>query len=299
MSNYVLQDFNKVNLYNLEVNVDYFDEKQKQENGSLISVRVGGSHQFVSQDRYDKILQWSGYVRGRLSDVENGFLGLAYNLYEMRCRGFHLGDFYKFVEKQFGICPSTCRKLIAVVVSFCDKSGSIKKGFEGFNYSQLENMLPLSYEERLVIKPTMTVAQIKSFKAKKKLEQQSKDIQVADIRQVSKLMPIKAKQRLCKMCNSSTAVDGDDKCSACVSILASRDNRQTEQVVQVNQSNQVADIRHLDDGQAKDALFNFFNRVKVRLPDYDDDDCYNALINFFNSENAVDVVVDFIKNGVF
>jgi len=152
-------------LHNLFVETKFLDDNDDKVRS--FSISVDGIYEEVSYARYADIIHSARSVRGFMSDIKNGFIGLAHKLGEIHRRSFYVGNFYEFVEKQFGICHSTCRKLFAVCREFSSGDGQIKAEYSDYSYSQLENMVPLSPLERKDIKPTMTVAEIKNYKRNK------------------------------------------------------------------------------------------------------------------------------------
>ena len=171
--------FDMTNIYNLTIEDKYFDHDDVRS----FTVKLDGFTQNISPARYADIIHSAGAVRSHLSNVKNSFISLAFTLSEMFRKGFYVGLFYDFVEKQFGLCRSTCTKLFAVNREFA-VGGVIKEEYAGYSYSQLENMVPLSESEREDIKPTMTIAEIKDYKKYKKDEAKLFSVKVADVREV-------------------------------------------------------------------------------------------------------------------
>ena len=168
--------FDITNIYDLTIEDKYFEHDYC----CSFTINLDGFTQNISSTRYFDIIHFAGAVRSHLSNVKNSFISLAFTLSEMHRKGFYVGPFYDFVEKQFGLCRSTCTKLFAVNREFA-VGGVIKEKYAGYSYSQLENMVPLSESEREDIKPTMTIAEIKDFKRNNK---KLVSVKLADVRAV-------------------------------------------------------------------------------------------------------------------
>lgn len=80
-------------------------------------------------------------------------------------------DVYDYSQKVFGFGRTSTKNFIAVASKFAE-GGRLKDGYEGFNFTQLVELLPVS-EDISSYKPTMTVSEIRDRKV---LEAVKKDV---------------------------------------------------------------------------------------------------------------------------
>lgn len=116
------------------------------------------------------------YVHTDLNDLQRSYIRLGFHLSEIRdmlyYRQFGYLDFYNFCAANFGLDKSIVSRLIDVSSAFClKKKGSpfkksmyIDDKYKDYSYSQLCEMLPLSDGQRSLIKPNMTIKQIRDIK---------------------------------------------------------------------------------------------------------------------------------------
>lgn len=69
-----------------------------------------------------------------------------------------------FAKEKYGICKTDLYNMFAVVEEFGQQDGSIKGEVQDFSFYQLVEMLPLSYSDRLKIRPNWTIKEIREYK---------------------------------------------------------------------------------------------------------------------------------------
>lgn len=110
------------------------------------------------------------YIRADMEDIAANFLKLGYHLYEVQRQGTYThagyGSVAEFAETEFGIKKSTCYNLIKLVLHYSRDGHSmyLEDKYGGFGYSQLVEMLPLEDGERGMVKPDMSIVQIREIK---------------------------------------------------------------------------------------------------------------------------------------
>lgn len=114
-------------------------------------------------------------INDALMDLKGSYVKLGYYLHECGRRltytDFGYGNMYDFAFANFGLSKSAVSRCISVAKSFCKKEKGriiceLDDRYKGFSYSQLTEMLPLVDTKQLeVVKPEMTVKEIRSLKA--------------------------------------------------------------------------------------------------------------------------------------
>lgn len=111
--------------------------------------------------------QFVQYVHEDLLQIKQPHFDIAFRLKEAKDLNYaeELGfaNIYDLAETEFGFKRSSCAAYIAVCENFMDGT-HVKECFANFSYSQLCEMLSLSFYDRTLIKPTMTVRQIREWK---------------------------------------------------------------------------------------------------------------------------------------
>lgn len=69
-----------------------------------------------------------------------------------------------FAKEKYGICKTDLYNMFAVIEKFGTQDGSIKGEVMNFSFYQLVEMLPLSYQQRLKVKPNWTIKEIREYK---------------------------------------------------------------------------------------------------------------------------------------
>ena len=100
----------------------------------------------------------------RISD-NFGIIGKCFAF--LRTSSVFESGFYDRCVKRYGLFRSTIANLISVYHEFCNLDGTISQIYREYSLSQLVEMLPLSYQDRLKITSDMTIKQIRSYKHKK------------------------------------------------------------------------------------------------------------------------------------
>lgn len=72
--------------------------------------------------------------------------------------------FYTFVKEEYGICRTDLYNMLAVVEEFGHPDGTMTVEASYFTFSQLVEMLPLTYQQRKAIQPNWTIAEIRTYK---------------------------------------------------------------------------------------------------------------------------------------
>lgn len=73
-------------------------------------------------------------------------------------------SFMHYCEKHFGLDKSQVSRYMNIVDEFGDKALGYAKPWSEYSYSQLVEMLPLTKEQRLEVKPEWTIQQIRDYK---------------------------------------------------------------------------------------------------------------------------------------
>jgi hypothetical protein len=90
------------------------------------------------------------------------------NSYESYKTEYLKDSFFHFCERYFGLGKSTVYALMEVSLRFGADNGKTLPVYSGYKYSQLVEMCSLSDEDLSSVNPSMTVADIKALKKKKK-----------------------------------------------------------------------------------------------------------------------------------
>ena len=72
--------------------------------------------------------------------------------------------FFAYCEKYFGLDKSQVSRYMNVADEFGDMANGIKPEWKDYSYSQLVELLPLSSEQRIEVKPEWTVKDIRDYK---------------------------------------------------------------------------------------------------------------------------------------
>ena len=135
----------------------------------------------TEQDKRDKVSSFEcdiDTIKGYLTEIANTYLLVAYRIYEINRYRSYKGKYKNIVEacqSELGFKKSTTYNMINIVEEFGkpDTSGFISYsslfGLEKFSYSQLCEMLSLSYKQRLKVTPDMTVKEIREIKKEEKV----------------------------------------------------------------------------------------------------------------------------------
>lgn len=95
--------------------------------------------------------------------------------------------FMRYCEKTFGLDKSQVSRYMNIVDEFGDEMRGYKEPWNGYSYSQLVELLPLTAEQRLDIPPSMSVKDIREYKKKlvatSQQEQKASGISVATSQQ--------------------------------------------------------------------------------------------------------------------
>lgn len=137
---------------------------------------VLGNEKKVLEKYSDLSLASVKYVLTDLNDLQHSYIRLGFHLCELLSCNYHqhfgYWDFYNFCAANFGLDRSTVSRLIEVSKEFSKKNDNMQRSptmfiddrYKDYSYSQLCEMLPLSFDQRKQIKPNMTVKQIRELK---------------------------------------------------------------------------------------------------------------------------------------
>lgn len=124
------------------------------------------------------------YIYADMHDIKKGYFRLGFHLHEFRqCKyyeDFGYAAFEEFCEKNFEMdkgAVSRCINVFLMATAHNDKhyvmgqemtgcAAEISDKFKDYNYSQLCEMLPMTDKQRMLVKPDMTVKQIRELKNK-------------------------------------------------------------------------------------------------------------------------------------
>ncbi len=113
------------------------------------------------------------YIVQDVIDIKSNYIKLGFHLDEFkRCKyyeDFGYSDFYEFVECNFRMDKSATSRVMKMFYKFADSQDGVKKmwiaeAYKDYNYSQLCEMLPLTYDECNKITSDMTIKQIREYK---------------------------------------------------------------------------------------------------------------------------------------
>ena len=76
----------------------------------------------------------------------------------------YAGFFFAYCYDEFGLDKTQVSRLMNIVDEFGDGLRGFKKNWNKFGYSQLCELLPLSDEERKLVKPDWTIKKIREYK---------------------------------------------------------------------------------------------------------------------------------------
>ncbi len=79
-------------------------------------------------------------------------------------------NFFVFAKQEYGIGRSDLYNMLAVVEEFGHQDGTMTVEASYFSFSQLVEMLSLTYDERKKVQPSWTVAEIRTYKKSLKSE---------------------------------------------------------------------------------------------------------------------------------
>lgn len=120
-----------------------------------------------------------GYILEDFTDIKNRYISLGFHLNEFKnCQYFKEFGFFSFEDFCNDLLPldkGAISRCINVWKEFCYKDNGggyisrkmwIDDKYKEFSYSQLSEMLPLNSKRRKMVKPDMTVKQIRELKKK-------------------------------------------------------------------------------------------------------------------------------------
>lgn len=125
---------------------------------------------------------WSSniyWVREDIRNIRTSFIKLGFHLNEIkRCEAYRIygyDDFYEFCDNNFHLSDSTVRRHIQIYERFGEyRDNSMKMNiapeYEKYSYSQLCEMLPVAACNIHGITPSMTIKEIREYKASLKNE---------------------------------------------------------------------------------------------------------------------------------
>lgn len=123
-----------------------------------------------------KLLQCERDIVAGIRTIGEQFLVIGKNLMEIQADHLHLAvpmrddswiqswSFEDYVERNFGFKKSTAYALVGVYREFGTLDCKLKPEYAGFGYSQLVEMLPMSYTERQKVTASMTVKEIREIR---------------------------------------------------------------------------------------------------------------------------------------
>lgn len=132
------------------------------------------------KETVDEIQRCTGYINEDLKNMSSNFCKLGFHLYELKYSGFHAYKergsdshiannvrFYEYIKEVFGISKSTCNNYIRVCELFSHGNTMhmfLDDRYKDYNLSQLIEMASLDRDKWRLVKPNMTVRQIKALK---------------------------------------------------------------------------------------------------------------------------------------
>ena len=122
------------------------------------------------------------YITRDVNDIKTNAIRFGFHLMECKENRYYedygFNNFYEFIEKNWRLEKSTVSRYINLFMEFSLYQDGQHKIFldskyEGYSYSQLSEMLPLSDKQRKQIKPEMTITEIRELKKSWKKEKQN------------------------------------------------------------------------------------------------------------------------------
>lgn len=116
-----------------------------------------------------------GYIKEDLKCIASNFIKLGFHLWEVQRNEYYREDGYEsvheFAEAEFGIKKSTCYNYIALMQKFSRDGQTVflDDKWQGYNCSQLVEMLSMEKDMLSRIRPDYTIAQIREIKKYGKL----------------------------------------------------------------------------------------------------------------------------------
>lgn len=113
------------------------------------------------------------YITNDVNDMKTNAIRFGFHLMECKENKYYedygFNNFYEFVEKNWKLEKSAVSRYINLFMEFslCQNGQHkmfLDNKYEGYSYSQLSEMLPLSSNQRKQIKPEMTVTEIRELK---------------------------------------------------------------------------------------------------------------------------------------
>ncbi len=160
----------------LDTTIPWWKEKQQsiklvkgQTADELIKLGLDlGSHTTAYKEGFEMFSFELGKIDSYLLEIDRNFLLIAERLARITYSGLVSGyfcfcDIYDFAEERFGFCRTTTKNFISIYNSFMD-GVHLKSDFKDYSYSQLVELLPLSYTERLGCSPSMSVRELRAYK---------------------------------------------------------------------------------------------------------------------------------------
>lgn len=122
------------------------------------------------------------YIAKDIHDIKHTYIRLGFHLYEMKrlkyYEDFGFEDFYECIDTNFGMDKSMTSRCINVYFRFGYYNPGaviptmfINERYSDYSYSQLCEMLSLNDKDIKLISPDMTIKQIRQFKKKGVLPQ--------------------------------------------------------------------------------------------------------------------------------
>ena len=113
-------------------------------------------------------------IKNTINEIANDFFTIGYYLWEIREYKYYLDRGYKdiveFAEKELNFKKRSTYNFIAIVEHFAEYDNNsypkmwIDKKYREYGYSQLTEMLSLAPEQREIVKPDMTIKEIREIK---------------------------------------------------------------------------------------------------------------------------------------
>lgn len=136
------------------------------------------------------------YLLTDVNDIQRSYIRLGFHLSEFSRLGFYkdfgFSSLADFCEVNLGLDKSAVSRCISVFDVFAKRNGMYSDGsrtmfinekYQDFSYSQLCEMVSMSDEERKLVKPEMTIKQIRELKKKNVSRKEENVSQVATSQQ--------------------------------------------------------------------------------------------------------------------
>ena len=133
------------------------------------SERTQVNYEIIKYRKQYKLRVLENDLKEAVTAIGENFLKIGALLVEIEASWLYTAkweyvNIYDYAEGVLGLKRTTTKNLMAVSRTYCGGTAILNSRWEKYSYSQLVEMLPLTYDERLKISEDMTVKQIRERK---------------------------------------------------------------------------------------------------------------------------------------